>query len=63
MLSDVTYRRDITDESLIYKDGELIIPDRPGLGIELNENECLKHPYIPHTLRHYTGQLTDIRPP
>ena len=33
-----------------------------GLGIELNEEECLKHPYQVHTLRHYTGALTDIRP-
>ena len=29
----------------------------------LNEEECLKHPYQVHTLRHYTGALTDIRPP
>ena len=34
----------------------------PGLGIEINEEECLKHPYQTHTLRHYTGALTDIRP-
>lgn len=39
------------------------IPDKPGLGIEIDEAECLKHPYKPHTLRHYTGALTDIRPP
>ena len=63
MLSDVTYRHDVTDEALVYENGELLIPDRPGLGIELNEEECLKHPYVPHTLRHYTGALTDIRPP
>ena len=31
-------------------------------GIEINEEECLKHPYQVHTLRHYTGALTDIRP-
>ena len=31
-------------------------------GIDINEEECLKHPYKPHTLRHYTGALTDIRP-
>ena len=45
-----------------YKDGYMTIPDKPGLGIEINEEECLKHPYTPHTLRHYTGALTDIRP-
>lgn len=62
MYSDVEWRNDVTDESLVYNDGYISIPDRPGLGIEINEDECLKHPYSPHTLRHYTGALTDIRP-
>ena len=62
MYSDVEWRKDVTDESLVYNDGYISIPDRPGLGIEINEDECLKHPYSPHTLRHYTGALTDIRP-
>lgn len=62
MYSDVDYRKDITTESLVYKDGYITIPDKPGLGIELNEEECLKHPYEVHNLRHYTGALTDIRP-
>lgn len=63
MYSDVSYRKDITDEKLTYADGYITIPDKPGLGIEINEDECLKHPYKMHTLRHYTGALTDIRPP
>lgn len=63
MYSDVEYRKDITTECLKYKNGFMKIPDRPGLGIEINEEECLRHPYQPHVLRHYTGALTDIRPP
>lgn len=62
MYSDVDWRADVTSESIEYSDGYITIPDRPGLGIEINEEECLKHPYQPHTLRHYTGQLTNIRP-
>ncbi len=62
MYSDVEWRKDVTDEALEYKDGYITIPDKAGLGIEINEEECLKHPYKPHTLRHYTGALTDIRP-
>lgn len=62
MYSDVEWRKDVTNESLEYKDGFITIPDKPGLGIEINEEECLKHPYKPHTLRHYNGTLTDIRP-
>lgn len=63
MYSDVDYRCDITNEQLLYHDGFIKIPDKAGLGIEINEKECLNHPYKPHTLRHYTGALTDIRPP
>ena len=62
MYSDVDWRKDVTDENLVYKEGYISIPDKPGLGIEINEEECLRHPYTPHTLRHYTGALTDIRP-
>ena len=62
MYSDVDWRKDVTNESLEYSDGHISIPDNPGIGIEINEKECLKHPYKPHTLRHYTGALTDIRP-
>lgn len=62
MYSDVEWRRSITNESLEYENGFIKIPDKPGLGIEINEEECLKHPYKTHTLRHYTGALTDIRP-
>lgn len=63
MYSDVDYRKNVTNEQLEYKDGYITIPDKPGIGIEINEEECLKHPYQVHTLRHYTGALTDIRPP
>ena len=62
MYSDVTWRKDVTNESLEYEDGYITIPDKPGLGIEIDEEKCLDHPYTPHTLRHYTGALTDIRP-
>ena len=63
MYSDVDYRKYVTNENLIYENGRIKIGDAPGLGIELNEEECLKHPYVEHNLRHYTGALTDIRPP
>lgn len=62
MYSDVEWRKDVVSESLEYQDGYITIPDKPGLGIEINEDACLQHPYKTHTLRHYTGALTDIRP-
>ena len=63
MMTDVPWRADICDEDLTLRDGCMIIPDRPGLGIDLNEKELLKHPYIRTELRHYKGTLTNIRPP
>jgi len=62
MYDDVDYRKDITNEEIKYEDGYFEISDKAGLGIELNEENCLKYPYTPHVLRHYTGSLTDIRP-
>ena len=62
MNNDVTWRKDVTNEHLVYEDGCLMIPDKPGIGIEINEEACNAHPYSVHTLRHYTGALTDIRP-
>ncbi len=62
MYSDVTWRKEVCNESLEYKDGYIAVPDKPGLGIEIDEEKCAEHPYATHTLRHYTGALTDIRP-
>ena len=63
MMTDVPWRRDICDEDLhVLANGEMRIPERPGLGIELNETELAKHPFVPIQLRHYRGDLTNIRP-
>ncbi|MBQ7090753.1 MAG: galactonate dehydratase [Clostridia bacterium] len=62
MLTDVEWRKDVTNENLVFEDGCIRIPDLPGLGIEINEEACLAHPYQVHDLRHYTGALTNIRP-
>ena len=63
VVTDVPWRKDVVREDLEIIDGEMVIPDKPGLGLELNETEAAKHPYVPHDLRHYTGALTAIRPP
>ena len=62
MLSDVPHRADICNEELIVKNGYTQIPDKPGLGIDLDEAAIEKYPYKPHPLRHFGGNLTDIRP-
>ncbi len=62
MLTDGKFRSLLTNENVKYEDGCLLIGDKPGLGIDVNVDEVLKHPYKPRNLRHYTGTLTDIRP-
>lgn len=63
MLTDVPHRSEICDENLEIKNGEMMIPeDKPGLGVTIDEDAVKKFPYNPHPLRHYGGDLTDIRP-
>ncbi|MDA3963075.1 MAG: galactonate dehydratase [Planctomycetota bacterium] len=63
MSADVPWRSEITDEAITVADGCMLIPDRPGLGIALNHAAIARHPYEPRDLRHFRGDLTDIRPP
>ena len=62
MLTDGSFRFEVTDEEVVFEDGYILIPEKPGLGIEVNEEVFEKYPYKPRNLRHYTGTLTDIRP-
>jgi len=62
MLTDVAWRPELTNEEVVFDNGNILIPQKPGLGIDINEEACLAHPYKPIQLRHYKGTLTDIRP-
>jgi len=63
MSADVPHRKVISTEKVVFHDGRMGIPDAPGLGIDLVEEAIAEHPFQPRELRHYTGKLTDIRPP
>jgi galactonate dehydratase len=63
MATDITWRNEICDEKIEFINGQMKIPGRPGIGIEINEAEIKKHPFQPTSLRHYKGTLTDIQPP
>ena len=41
------WRFDVCTNPMIIEDGWLEIPDRPGLGVEFNEEAALEHPYEP----------------
>jgi len=61
MLTDGSFRKQVSTEEVHYHDGCIKIPDKPGLGIDLDEEIIKAHPYKPRNLRHYTGTVTDIR--
>jgi len=62
MDSDVPYRGRISNEAVLFEEGHMFISDKPGLGIDINEEEISLHPYECRNLRHYEGTLTEIRP-
>ena len=62
MSTDVPWRQDITTESLQLEGGAMVVPDGPGLGIDLCEEAIAAHPQKSYHLRHYRGDLTSIRP-
>jgi galactonate dehydratase len=62
MATDVPHRREVSTEKVRFEKGQMLIPDTPGLGIDIDVDAIAKHPYAPCDLRHYKGTLTDIRP-
>lgn len=43
--ADVTYRNEVVSDVIPDIDGYIVLPTAPGLGIDINEEECQKHPY------------------
>jgi galactonate dehydratase len=63
MVADVPWRAEVAKEQVVVENGEMLIPDAPGLGVEIDEEAAARFPYEPRDLRHYMGKLTDIRSP
>ena len=53
---------ELTTEEVVFNNGYIRIPTKPGLGLDICEEGIARHPYVPVRLRHYNGTLTDIRP-
>jgi galactonate dehydratase len=47
MPDDVPERRNLVDEPVKLVDGCLELPERPGLGLDLNEDAFAKYPHAP----------------
>jgi galactonate dehydratase len=53
---DVPWRKEIVRESLVFTNSEITIPTAPGLGLELDEEACARHPYIRHPIRQFDAE-------
>jgi galactonate dehydratase len=63
MAVDVPWRSDISNEHLVLTaEGDVMIPERPGLGIDLDLDAIAEHPYQPHPMRLFSDAVADIRP-
>lgn len=59
---DVPWRNDIVRPPLAMESGAFLLPEGPGLGMEVIEAEALKHPYQPDGTRacfHSDGSVAD----
>ena len=55
-------KSEIVKTALAQEDGFLIIPDAPGIGIELAEDAAERHPYAPRAVKtrlHADGSVVD----
>lgn len=63
MATDVPWRTDISNEALtLTEDGDVLIPEGIGFGIELDVDAIAEHPYRPHPMRIFDDAVADIRP-
>ncbi|MEU5872832.1 mandelate racemase/muconate lactonizing enzyme family protein [Glycomyces sp. NPDC047369] len=63
MATDVPWRPEITNERLVLtEDGDILIPNGVGLGIEVDLAAIEQHPFTPHPLRMFQDAVYDIRP-
>ncbi|KRE75179.1 MULTISPECIES: mandelate racemase/muconate lactonizing enzyme family protein [Micrococcaceae] len=64
MATDVPWRSDISSERLqLTADGDVMIPEGAGLGIDLDYDAIAEHPFTPHPMRIFSDVVADIRPP
>jgi galactonate dehydratase len=50
---DVPWRNDVVVNPVMVEQGHVVLHDRPGLGIDINEAEAKKYPFKPETMQRY----------
>jgi galactonate dehydratase len=59
MVGAVPWYFDVVRGPIERKDGCWLVPQAPGLGIEVDEAECARHPYAPEVLHTTNAVLSD----
>lgn len=59
MVGAVPWYFDVVDGPIRRVDGHWMLPTAPGLGIEVNEDACARHPYAPEVLHTQNAVLSD----
>lgn len=62
MRSDVPWRNEVVDADFVICDGVAQLPNRPGIGVEIDELAAARHPYIPsgdYGTFHADGSVAD----
>jgi galactonate dehydratase len=54
---DVPWRKELVQETLVFDNGYLLAPTAPGLGVELNEEACARHPYEAYDVPLFDGSM------
>jgi galactonate dehydratase len=54
---DVPWRNELVRESLDFRDGDIMAPSAPGLGVELIEEACARFPYEPYDVPLFNGSI------
>jgi galactonate dehydratase len=54
---DVPWRKELVRETLQFKDGAILAPTAPGLGVELIEEACVRYPYAPYNVPLFDGSM------
>jgi galactonate dehydratase len=55
---DVPWRKELVTETIEFRDGDILVPSSPGLGVELNEAACANYPYEPYDLPIFSDDMT-----
>jgi galactonate dehydratase len=54
---DVPWRKELVREALEFRDGDIMVPTAPGLGVELIEEACARFPYAPYDVPLFDGTI------